>query len=262
MPIVSIGGRKINYWIGREGLSEKKDVILFVHGAGGGQYTWSYQKGFFEKRFNSIILELPGHGGSQGEGEEEIEKYAEHVVSFLGTLGLSGVYLVGHSMGGAITQTVALKHPEMLKGIVLVGTGAKLRVLPLILNGIRNNFEETIRTINELCFFRESPPWLMERSLAGLKHCRPEILYGDYLACDRFDIMNEIERIDCPALIICGNEDALTPVKYSQFLHSRLKRSQLAILPRTGHMVMMEAAGPFNERVGAFVSNPIASGNS
>ena len=262
MPIIRVNAKQISYWIGKGGLSEGRECVLFIHGAGGGQYTWSYQKAFFEKRFNPIIIELPGHGASEGEGEEEIGRYAEHVYSFLNALGLSKAFLVGHSMGGAITQTVALIHPEMVKGIVLVGTGARLKVLPLILNGIKTNFEETVRKINGLSFFQKSSPLLMERSIAGLMRCRPEVLYGDYLACDRFDIMNEVEKIDLPTLILCGQEDGMTPVKYSQFLLQRIKGSRLEILPDAGHMVMMEAAGPFNEKIGAFVSNPISSGSS
>ena len=89
------------------------------------------RKAFFEKQFNPIIIELPGHGESGGEGEQEIGRYAEHVHAFLKALGLSKVFLVGHSMGGAIVQTLALTHPEVIKGIVLVGTGARLRVLPI-----------------------------------------------------------------------------------------------------------------------------------
>jgi pimeloyl-ACP methyl ester carboxylesterase len=262
MPIVSIGRRQISYWIGKGGLSKGREIVLFIHGAGGGQYTWSYQKAFFEKRVEPIIIELPGHGASEGEGEEEIGRYAEHVYSFFKALGLSKVFLVGHSMGGAIVQTLALTHPEMIKGISLVGTGAKLKVLPLILTGIKTNFEEAVRRINELCFFREAPSWLTERSIAGLMQCRPEVLYGDYLACDRFDVMKEVEKIALPTLIICGNEDELTPVKYSQFLHSRIKGSRLEILRGAGHMVMMEAAESFNQKMEAFVSNPISSGNS
>jgi pimeloyl-ACP methyl ester carboxylesterase len=262
MPIIRVNAKQISYWIGKGGLSEGREVVLFIHGAGGGQYTWSYQKAFFEKRFRPIIIELPGHGASEGEGEEEIGRYAEHVYSFLKALAVSNVFLVGHSMGGAIVQTLALTHPEVIKGISLVGTGAKLKVLPLILNGIKTNFEETVRKINELCFFQKSSPLLIERSFTGLMQCRPEVLYGDYLACDRFDMMNEVGKIDLPTLIICGNEDELTPVKYSQFLHSRIKGSRLEILPKAGHMVMMESAGALNEKIGAFVSDPISSGSS
>jgi len=262
MPIIRVNAKQISYWIGKGGLSEGREVVLFIHGAGGGQYTWSYQKAFFEKRFRSIIIELPGHGASEGEGEEEIGRYAEHVYSFLKALAVSNVFLVGHSMGGAITQTLALTHPDVIKGIVLVGTGARLKVLPMILDGIKSEFEETIRKTTRFAYSRKALSEMIEGGVSDMMRCRPEILYGDFLACDRFDLMKEIEKIELPTLIICGNEDELTPVKYSQFLHSRVKGSRLEILPGAGHMVMMESPGAFNEKIRAFVSNPFSSGSS
>jgi len=254
MPIVSIGRKRISYWIGKGGLSEGRESVLFIHGAGGGQYTWSYQKTFFEKRFTPIIIELPGHGASEGEGEEEIGRYAEHVYFFLKALGLSKVFLVGHSMGGAIVQTLALTHPEVIKGISLVGTGAKLRVFPMILDGIRSDFAETVRKITQFAYSRNTPSEMIDRGVADMMRCRPEILYGDFLACDRFDIMNEAGKINVPTLVICGDEDELTPVKYSQFLHNRIKGSRLEILAGAGHMVMMESARTFNEKIGEFMT--------
>jgi len=253
MPIVQINGKPMSYWTARKGLVERKETVLFIHGAGGGQYTWSFQKGFFEKEFNPVIVELPGHGESGGEGEEEVGKYAEHLYAFLKTLDLQEVFLVGHSMGGAIAQTVALTYAEMIKGIVLVGTGARLKVFPMILDGIKNNFAETVQKINQFAFSRKVQAELIEKSLSLMLQCRPEVLYGDFLACDRFDLMNEVEKIDLPTLILCGDDDQLTPVKYSQFLHSRIKGSKLEVLPNAGHMVMMEAAQAFNEKVREFI---------
>ena len=255
MPIVSAGGRQINCWMGRKGFIEGREVILFLHGAGGGQYTWSSQKGFFEKHFNPIIIELPGHGESEGEGENEIGKYAEHVYGFLRALNLSKIFLVGHSMGGAIVQTMTLRYPEVIKGIVLVGTGARLKVLPMILNGIKDNFEETVQKINQLHYSRNAPSDLLEKSLNNMLQIRPEILYGDYLACDRFDIMKEVDKIDLSTLILCGDEDELTPVKYSQFLQNRIKGSRLEVLSNAGHMVMMESASAFNETIRGFIAD-------
>jgi pimeloyl-ACP methyl ester carboxylesterase len=262
MPIVRIDGKQISYWIGRNGLSEGREVILFIHGAGGGQFTWSFQKGFFEKQFNSIIIELPGHGESGGEGEEEIGKYAEHVHAFLKALNLPKVFFVGHSMGGAIVQTLALTHPEEMKGIVLVGTGAKLRVLPMILEGLKNKFEETVPKIVQLEYSRKTPSELLKRGIIDMMRCRPEVLYGDFLACDRFDIMSQVERIDLPTLVLCGNEDEMTPLKYSQFLHQQITGSRLEILPSAGHMVMMEAPVAFNEKVKEFMTTPTFLENS
>ena len=253
MPIVQIDGKQISYWTGRKGLLEGRETVIFIHGAGGGQYTWSYQKGFFEKQFNPIIIELPGHGESEGKGEEEIGRYAEHVYAFLKALGLQKVFLVGHSMGGAIVQTLSLIHAEVVKGIVLVGTGARLKVLPLILEGIKNNFKETVQKINQFSYSLKAPSELIEKGVFGMQQCLPEVLYGDFLACDRFDIMKEIERINLPTLILCGDDDQLTPVKYSQFLQSRIKASKLEVLPHAGHMVMMESPQAFNEKIREFI---------
>jgi pimeloyl-ACP methyl ester carboxylesterase len=255
MPIVDADGKQIRYWTGRKGLLEGRETVLFIHGAGGGLYTWSYQKGFFEKEFNPILIELPGHGESEGEGEEEIVRYAEHVYAFLKTLSLKKIFLVGHSMGGAIVQTLALTHPEVIKGIVLVGTGARLKVLPMILEGIRNNFAETVPKINQFAFSRKARSDLIEKGVSLMLQCKAEILYGDFLACDRFDVMKEVEKIILPTLILCGDDDQLTPIKYSQFLQNRIKGSKLEVLLNAGHMVMMESSQDFNEKIRSFIIN-------
>jgi pimeloyl-ACP methyl ester carboxylesterase len=262
MPIIRVDGKQICYWIGDKGLLQGREVLLFIHGAGGGQFTWSYQKSFFSREFNPIIIELPGHGESGGEGENEIGRYAEHVYSFVNTLGLQGIFLVGHSMGGAIVQTLALKHPEILQGIILVGTGARLRVFPSILNGIINHFNETVPKIVQFAYSRKATKDLSERGIAEMLRCRPKVLYGDFLACDRFDLMKEVEEIELPTLVVCGEDDELTPVRYSKFLHSKIKHSRLEILSEAGHMVMMESPEAFNEKIRGFIINPTFFENS
>ena len=253
MPVFRIGERGISYWARRKEISEKRETVLFIHGAGGSQLSWIFQKGFFEKEFNPIIIDLPGHGDSEGDGEEEIESYAGHVDGFLRTLNLESLYLVGHSMGGAIVQTLALTRPEVIKGIVLVGTGARLRVLPEVLKGIKNNFEETVRKIVRYAFSQKASAELIEGGIEHLMKCPPKALYGDFLACDRFDLMREVEKIGLPTLILCGEEDELTPVKYSEFLHQHIRTSRLETLPNAGHMVMLESPDAFNLKVREFM---------
>ena len=261
MPIVRVNNRPISYWEGKETQKAGRETILFVHGAGGGQLTWSFQKVFFERHARPIIIDLPGHGESEGDGENDIGRYAEHLYSFMRVLDLPKSFVVGHSMGGAIVQMLALRHPEVLQGIVLVGTGAKLRVFPSILEGIKSSFKEMVLMIARYAFSRKAPKELIERSIDQLMHVRPEILYGDFLACDRFDIMKEVEKIQLPALIICGDEDEMTPAKYSQYLRDRIKGASLEVLPRAGHMVMMESAETFNETIKAFVERSVPSRN-
>jgi pimeloyl-ACP methyl ester carboxylesterase len=123
----------------------------------------------------------------------------------------------------------------------------------MILDGIKNNFKETVRKITQFAYSRKVSSDLIERGISDLMQCQPEVLYGDFLACDRFDIMNEVEKINLPTLILCGDEDELTPVKYSQFLHSRIKNSKIEILSNAGHMVMMESSQTFNEKIREFI---------
>jgi len=253
MPIVRTDTGEMNYWESKEDPPGEREVVLFIHGAGGSQFIWGFQKTFFEKKFHPIILELPGHGESGGRGEDRIERYAEHVYAFQKAIHLPKAFLVGHSMGGAIVQTLAVTHPDAIRGIVLVGTGARLKVVPEILNGIKNNFEETVRKIARFAYSRKASPDLVEGGIENLLRCPPEVLYGDFLACDRFDLSKEADKIDLPTLALCGDEDQLTPVKYSEFLHSRIPRSGLAIIPGAGHLVMMEASEAFNRRVGEFI---------
>ena len=257
MPILRSDAGQLNYWTSKESPLETREVILFVHGAGGSQFIWSYQKTFFEKRYHPIALELSGHGESGGRGEDEIGRYADHIHSFLKTLGLRKVFLVGHSMGGAIVQTLALTHPEVIHGIVLVGTGARLKVVPEILNGIKNNFEETVRKIARFAYSPKVSSDLIEQGIENLLQCSPQVLYGDFLACDRFDLTKEVEKIELPTLVLCGDEDQLTPVKYSEFLQSRILRSKLEIIPGAGHMVMIEAPEGFNRKVEEFISEGV-----
>ncbi len=69
----------------------------------------------------------------------------------------------------------------------------------------------------------------------------PAMLYRDLAACNIFDCMARMSEITLPALIICGEDDRMTPVKYSQFLQKNLPGSTLRIIPKAGHYVMREA---------------------
>ena len=84
---------------------------------------------------------------------------------------------------------------------------------------------------------------------------RPDVLYGDFAACNVFDILQEINNIKVPALIISGDEDKLTFPKYSHFLHENIKGSKLAMIKNAGHMVMIERPKEFNKEVQDFVSH-------
>jgi pimeloyl-ACP methyl ester carboxylesterase len=253
MPVRRDGNTGITYWApGRTNPDGKKN-LLFIHGAGGNQSSWAFQKAFFESDFFPVFLDLPGHGESEDRGEQSIETYALKIHSFMVTLGMERPCLIGHSMGGAIVQALALTYPEKIGGIVLVATGAKLRTFPAVMEGLQKDFKETVKKIVQYAFVPGVSREMLEGGIAFLMRCPPDVLYGDFLACDRFDLMGEVGNIRLPALVVCGEMDLLTPPKYSEFLHRQIPSSRLEIIPEAGHMVMMESPERFNEKVKRFL---------
>ena len=103
--------------------------LVFVHGAGSSSLAFYYPLRHFR---NSKAIDLPGH--PTGKACTTIEGYVEWVRGFNTARRYKDVVLCGHSMGGAIAQLYALRYPDELRGLILIGTGARLRVHPDYLN--------------------------------------------------------------------------------------------------------------------------------
>jgi len=226
-------------------------TFLFVHGAGGSHRTWRRQHEL-SKEFRLILLDLPGHGESGGEGEATIEKYAPYVADYIKSNRLKNVILCGHSMGGAIALHLALTEPNLLNGLVLVGTGAKLRVLPAIFALIREDFSVAVQGMAGFLFCRSASSALIEEERELLSHNSPELLLQDFTACDSFDIMERVDQIHLPSLIVCGTDDRLTGPKYSELLHQKISGSRFVLFEQCGHMPMLEQSEAFNESLSSF----------
>jgi pimeloyl-ACP methyl ester carboxylesterase len=155
-------------------------------------------------------------------------------------------------MGGAIAQIVALNFPDKISGLILVGTGCRLKVVPSILNGLLEDFEETVGMINRYAFSKMTPETLVQQGTDEMVKTPPSVLHGDFLACDRFDTCERLGDVSLPALILCGADDQLTPVKYSEFLLKTLPNAALQTFPEAGHMVMVEKPEEVNTAIRRF----------
>jgi pimeloyl-ACP methyl ester carboxylesterase len=253
MSIIDAYGMRGNVVFGREEREEGKDSLVFIHGAGGNWTSWYLQRDYFSRDFNCFIMELPGHGAAQSQGAQEVKSYALWIRGALEELKVSNPFVIGHSMGGAVTMDLALRFPALPKGLVLVGTGAKLRVLPRILDEIKDDFPQAVEFVCALSFAKDIPEEMLNVAIAEMLKNSPDVLYGDFSACERFDIMEEVGNIDNPTLIICGDQDALTPIKYSRYLAERIAGARLEVIEGAGHMVMLERPKQFNKKVEAFL---------
>ena len=104
-----------------------KACIVLLHGAGGTHLHWPHNiRRLGEYRI--LAPDLPGHGKSGGLGEQTIEGYADVIANWLDEIGVYKAVFIGHSMGGAISLMMALRHQERVAGLGLVGTGGSLPV--------------------------------------------------------------------------------------------------------------------------------------
>jgi pimeloyl-ACP methyl ester carboxylesterase len=253
MQLVKSRGKKIGYVTGRGGIVEDRKTLVFVHGSGGTHLHWNYQRQFFQDLYNVVLVDLPGHGNAGDMAEASVKAYAHHLLQLLRSIPGDLFCLFGHSLGGGIVQEFALLYPNLAEALILVGTGARLRVLPEILTGIQERFEETVALINDYAFSRESRTDLIQRGVHSMLRTDPTVLHGDLTACDRFDIMDRLGGIQIPSLVVCGGDDVLTPPKYARYLADRIKNARLEIISGAGHMVMIEQPDEFNRRVLRFL---------
>jgi pimeloyl-ACP methyl ester carboxylesterase len=252
MPHTNVTGEKIFYFHHQDDPKGQR-TLVFVHGAGGSHLNWPPQLRRLAGA-NTYALDLPGRGKSEGQGRTSISAYADFLAAFLDTLGLEKAILVGHSMGGATALDFALRHPERLAGLVLVGSGARLRVAPAILDGIGQDFQATVRLICDYAFALDAPEQLKREGRRQMGQTHPDVLYGDFAACNAFDVMDRLGEIYCPTLAICGTADRLTPPKYSTYLCDHIPAAQLVLIEGAGHMVMLEQPEAVTQAIADFSS--------
>ena len=224
--------------------------LLFIGGAGSGGAGWANQVRHFS---GSEAIALPGH--PEGKPCSSIEEYVEWLRGYIRHRGYRDVVLVGHSMGSAIAQVYALQYGEELKALVLVGGGARLKVLPSRLRQVEG-------------MIRDESAW--KEFLAGeYSHIDPEVRkdmieeggrigaavsLNDSLCCDGFDIMDKVRLIRLPTLIICGSADDRTPAKYSHYLAGRIEGAREIIIEGASHWVHLDRPAEVNQAIDDFLA--------
>jgi pimeloyl-ACP methyl ester carboxylesterase len=79
------------------------------------------------------------------------------------------------------------------------------------------------------------------------------MFYRDLMACDRFDVMGELEHIMLPVLVVCGEQDQMTPPKYANYLRAHLPHARLCMIPDAGHEVMRDQPEALNAAIDAWL---------
>jgi pimeloyl-ACP methyl ester carboxylesterase len=216
--------------------------LVLIHGAGGMHLYWPPEIRRL-RGYCVYAIDLPGHGKSDiCDGQQTIGDYARYLVQWLESIQVRRAVFIGHSMGSAIALALAIHYPEYVVGLGLLGAGARLRVNPELLNYASDltTFYKATDLLVACSFSSNVSHRLAELASKRMEEVRQSVLYGDLLACNRFDVMDRLREVQQNTLVVCGADDQMTPVRYAQYLSSSIPNARLSVIPNAGHMVMLE----------------------
>lgn len=251
-------------------------VLLLVHGMGSGVPVWRKNIGALKKHFRCVALDLPGHGySSKGDYAFSVSFYAGVVLSFIKTLNLAPVTLVGHSLGGQTAILAALQEPDLVRRLVLISpagiepyTSAEKQLLINLnvavvgsgnaftknrlnfLIGFCNNQAEAGDLTRRLAFFKEDAALfgrMMQRSVEGM------LLES---------VNHVLHQLTPPCLLLIGKDDKLSPYQYLRGQEyyrivereaAKIPKGKLIVVPRCGHFAQYQRPEVFNAEVLEFM---------
>lgn len=223
--------------------------LIFIHGSGGCRESWQYQTEYFK---NSEAINLPGH--PDGKLCVSIKEYTKWLKTYIHDKGYTDVVIAGHSMGGGIALQYALDYPEDLLGIIPIGSGARLRVHPSILEALETEVAESSNKVD----FNATMYNLIDPKLRTVIEKRtaentPLAFLNDLKACDRFDVMEALPTITLPLLCIVGDNDIMTPPKYTHFMVDKIANATSVVIQGGTHFVFAEKPDQVNKAIEDFI---------
>ncbi len=257
-----------NLFYAERGLGDQGEPLLFLNGLSGDHLYWGGQLRYFSKRFRCLAVDNRDVGqSSYADASYTGRDLANDVAEFLERLEAKPAHVVGLSMGGMIAQQLALSRPELIKSLVLVNTLARaddwfkgtINAFGLIRRqvGTTTGFfaailswwvshrflEESERTSWLLWLMQQNPH---DQRLEGFLR-QLEVLAGH-------DVFDRLSEIRCPTLIVAGEDDCVSPARYSRQMKERLPHAELVVLPGVGHATPIENPGLFNDLLKGFLS--------
>jgi len=223
--------------------------LIFIHGSGGCRESWQHQTAYFK---NSEAINLPGH--PDGELCASIKEYTKWLKTYIHDNGYTDVVITGHSMGGGVALQYALDYPEDLLGIILIGSGARLRVHPRILEALDASVADSSNQVNlNANMYDLIDPQLRAVIEKRTAENTSTAFLNDLKACDAFDVMAALPTIDLPLLGIVGEKDIMTPPKYTHFMVDSIVNAKSVVIKGGTHFVFAEKPDDVNKAIGDFI---------
>ncbi len=264
---LTASGVEIHYTVEGEG-----PVVTMSHSLGCNLSMWDDQARALRGRYRVLRYDTRGHGETSApSGPYTLEQMADDLYGLLTGLGITETHFVGISMGGMIGQVFALKHPQILRSLVLCDTTSRYppdmrsawdeRTLTVVARGMEPMVEPTLLRWFTAPF-RKQRHDVMDRVRAMLRSTPPKGYIGCCHAIPRINTTERLGEIRCPALVIVGEEDLGTPVAMARTIHAALPSAELVILPSASHLCNLEQPEEFNRVLLAFLDRVTGQSSS
>jgi pimeloyl-ACP methyl ester carboxylesterase len=221
-------------------LDSGKPTLVFIHGAGTSCRLWESLVEGFSPHANAVAIDLPGHGSSPGKGKDTILEYARAVIDFIEQAHIPHPVPCGLSMGGAIAEHLLIHNDGLFPAGILINTGARLKVLPMIFETILKSYDEYVELTGTFAISRKNDSEDLRKKIRASLQCLPEVVLGDFRACDAFDVMGQLGAIHVPVLVLTAGDDLLTPPKYGAYLAESIKGAHRVNIEDAGHLSPIE----------------------
>ena len=257
MPFVHVAdGTRIHYEVtGRPGATP----ILMIQGLGASKNAWNLQRIAMATRFRSISLDNRGAGRSDKPTQPfTLEQMADDAIAVLDAAGIETAHVVGASMGGVISQIIAVKYPHRVRSLTLVCTACRNHPWR---QELLQSWAHTAEEKGMIEVGKEAAQWVMSpRSfrrlvpaftwMGPLAVLRPRHSFVSQIQAildTREDLVDELSSITAPTMVIVGNQDILTPRGDSEEIAERIPNAELVVISGAAHGLMMEHSTTFNK---------------
>jgi pimeloyl-ACP methyl ester carboxylesterase len=229
-------------------------LLALLHAAGSNAGMWRRQLAGLGERHSVLALDLPAHGRSDGvDGPALVEESAAVVERFLDAVTRRPCVLVGRSMGAAVALVVAVRRPDLVRGLVLACAAARFALADAMLATARDVARGRLpQQFGTETFSPSTPPEVMREAWMEQVKTDPRVRLADLLACRAFDGRPLLPRVGVPALVVAGADDTVTPVAQGEELARGIPGARLEVLEQAGHQAPLEQSGRFNALVAAF----------
>jgi pimeloyl-ACP methyl ester carboxylesterase len=239
-------------------------TVAFIHGGAHDHSVWGLQTRYLAHHGYAVLApDLPGHGRSEGAALRRIEDIAAWLVALLDAAAVPKAALVGHSMGSLVALEVAARFPDRVEAIALIGAAFPMRVSPELLEATRNDEPRAHGMINvwshaAVAHFPGNPGpgfWVIGENLRLMQRAKRGVLHADFSACNDYaDGLARAAQIRCPALLLSGRRDQMTPPRSARALAAAIPGASFVEIEGSGHNAMAEKPDAVLDRLVRFLA--------